>query len=213
MASRRNTIKKPTRKPLLPTSVTSFLVKFLIRIWGVMLILIFVAATLAFLSYDINDPSWNNVIDKTVANFLGLPGSYVSDLLIQSLGFSAYVLALPLFTWGWRIITLKGLPFIFMHLLILPLLVMAAAVTLSTLPIHNSWPLDNIGLGGFIGQMLLGYIQSAIAWGGVDFYPHIIAGFFGFLTFIFFFYTAGLEKGEWNAIYSCLLYTSPSPRD
>lgn len=202
MASRRNTIKKPTRKPLLPTSVTSFLVKFLIRIWGVMLILIFIAATLAFLSYDINDPSWNNVIDKTVANFLGLPGSYVSDLLIQSLGFSAYVLALPLFTWGWRIITLKGLPFIFMHLLILPLLVMAAAVTLSTLPIHNSWPLDNIGLGGFIGQMLLGYIQSAIAWGGVDFYPHIIAGFFGILTFIFFFYTAGLEKGEWNAIYS-----------
>lgn len=202
MASRRNTIKKSKRKPLLPTSVTNFLVKFLIRIWGIILILVFVASVLAFFTYNLDDPSWNNVVDKTVTNFLGLPGSYTSDLLIQSLGFSAYILALPLFTWGWRIISLKGVPFIFMHLLTLPFLVMAAAVTFSTLPIHNSWPLENVGLGGFIGQMLLGYLQSLIAWIGVDFYPQVIGGLFSILTLIFFFYTAGLERGEWSTLFN-----------
>ncbi len=202
MASRRNTIKKSKRKPLLPTSVTNFLVKFIIRIWGIILILVFVASVLAFFTYNLDDPSWNNVVDKTVTNFLGLPGSYTSDLLIQSLGFSAYILALPLFTWGWRIISLKGVPFIFMHLLTLPFLVMAAAVTFSTLPIHNSWPLENVGLGGFIGQMLLGYLQSLIAWIGVDFYPQVIGGLFSILTLIFFFYTAGLERGEWSTLFN-----------
>jgi len=202
LASRRNTIKKSKRKPLLPTSVTNFLVKFLIRIWGIILILVFVASVLAFFTYNLDDPSWNNVVDKTVTNFLGLPGSYTSDLLIQSLGFSAYILALPLFTWGWRIISLKGVPFIFMHLLTLPFLVMAAAVTFSTLPIHNSWPLENVGLGGFIGQMLLGYLQSLIAWIGVDFYPQVIGGLFSILTLIFFFYTAGLERGEWSTLFN-----------
>jgi len=202
LASRRNTIKKSKRKPLLPTSVTNFLVKFIIRIWGIILILVFVASVLAFFTYNLDDPSWNNVVDKTVTNFLGLPGSYTSDLLIQSLGFSAYILALPLFTWGWRIISLKGVPFIFMHLLTLPFLVMAAAVTFSTLPIHNSWPLENVGLGGFIGQMLLGYLQSLIAWIGVDFYPQVIGGLFSILTLIFFFYTAGLERGEWSTLFN-----------
>ncbi len=202
MASRRNTIKKSARKSLLPASVTEFLTKLLIRIWGIVLIATFVAAAVAFFSYDVNDPSWNNVVEGTVTNLLGRPGAYASDVFIQSLGLSAYILVLPFFTWGWRVLSLKGLPLIFMHLLMLPFLVMAAALTLSTLPIHDSWPLENVGLGGFLGQMLFGYVQSFIAWVGIDFYPLLVGGLFGILTLICFSYTAGLERGEWQAIYT-----------
>lgn len=201
MASRRNTIKKSARKSLLPASVTDFLTKLLIRIWGAILMVTFTAAAIAFFSYDINDPSWNNVVEGTVSNLLGRPGAYASDVFIQSLGLSAYVLVLPFFTWGWRVVSLKGLPLIFLHLLMLPFLVMAAALTLSTLPIHDSWPLENVGLGGFLGQMLLGYVQSFIAWVGIDFYPLLVGGLFGVVTLICFSYTAGLERGEWKAIY------------
>ena len=202
MASRRNTIKKTARKSLLPASVTDFFTKLFVRIWGVILMMTFAAATIAFFSYYINYPSWNNIVEGKITNLLGRPGAYTSDVFIQSLGLSAYVLALPFFTWGWRVISLKGLPLIFMHLLMLPFLVMAAALTLATLPIPENWPLENVGLGGFLGQMLLGYVQSFFAWVGVDFYSLIVGGVFGAVTLICFAYTSGLERAEWKAIYS-----------
>jgi len=202
LAGRRRSIKKTAKKSLLPTTVTEFLSKSLIRLWGAILVVLFFGSAVAFFSYDINDPSWNNAVDGNANNLLGEIGSYGADILMQSLGLGAYVLALPLLTWGWRIISLKGLPFIFMHLLMLPLLVISAVLSLSTIPTYQTWPLDNVGLGGFLGQRLLGYVQSFFAWSGIDFYPLIISGVFGLLTIICFMYTAGLERDEWIKLYS-----------
>ena len=200
MANRRNSIKKSAKKSLLPPSVTEFLSKLLIRTWGLSLISLFLAMVVAFASYDINDPSWNNAVEGPATNLLGTIGAYGSDLLLQSLGLGAYILALPLLTWGWRIISLKGLPYIFMHLLILPLLVLSATLTLSTLPVYESWPLPNVGLGGFLGQMLLGYVKSLFALVGVDFYGSIVGIVFGITTLICLYYTAGLDRDEWQKL-------------
>lgn len=200
MASRRNTIKKTAKKSLLPASVTDFIGKTMIRCWGLTLILMFGALVTAFISYDVNDPSWNNVVEGNATNLLGLVGSHGADLLLQSLGLGAYVLAVPFLTWGWRILSLKGLPYIFMHLLILPLMVMSATLTLSTMPIYDSWVLENVGLGGFVGQILLTYIKSFIAFIGIDFYPLLVGVIFGLITALCFFYTAGLERNEWKAM-------------
>ena len=200
MASRRSTIKKTAKKSLLPDSVKNFLSRLFVRAWGIVLLICFAVCVAALYSYDLNDPSWNHAGQGEINNLLLLPGAYGSDVLIQSLGLAAYVLVLPLLTWGWRVISLKGLPLIFMHLLTLPLLVMSAALTISTIPVYESWPLINVGLGGFVGQMLLGYVQSFIAWVGVDFYPAIVGIVFGIITLVCFAYTAGLERAEWNAI-------------
>ncbi|HPF47485.1 MAG TPA: DNA translocase FtsK 4TM domain-containing protein, partial [Emcibacteraceae bacterium] len=201
MASRRNTIKKTAKKSLLPASVTDFLVNLLIRLWGITLIALFAASVVAFFSYDPNDPSWNNAVTTDANNLLGTAGAWTSDVLLQSLGLGAYVLVLPLLTWGWRIITLKGLPYIFMHLLVLPILVIAAVITLSTLPVYQNWPLVTVGLGGFMGQMLLGYVQSFFAWVQIDFYPQVVFIVFAALTALSFAYTAGLEREEWKALF------------
>ena len=179
-----------------------FLSKMFIRIWGSLLIILFLGGVIAFFSYDINDPSWNNAIDGEANNLLGLAGSWSSDVLLQSLGLSAYILILPLLTWGWRIISLKGLPLIFMHLLMLPFLVMSAALTMTTIPIYDSWPLANVGLGGFLGQMLFSYVQSFFAWISIDFYPLLVGFFLGLLTLLCFAYTSGLERAEWKSLYS-----------
>ena len=168
--------------------MNEFLTKMIIHLWGSALILAFVACLLAFISYDVNDPSWNNVVEGTANNLLGLIGSHGTDLLIQTLGLASYFLAFPLLTWGWRIISLKGLPFIFMHLLMLPFLVMSASLTLSVIPPFETWVLD-VGLCGILGQILLDYVQSFFAWSGVDFYPIIVAIVFGALTLICLFYT------------------------
>ena len=172
----------------------------MIRCWGLILLIIFGALIAAFISYDINDPSWNNVVAGDATNLLGLIGSHGADLLLQSLGLAAYMLAVPFLTWGWRIVSLKGLPYIFMHLLVLPLMVMAASLTLSTIPIFDSWVLENVGLGGFVGQILLTYVQSFIAFIGIDYYPLLVGVFFGFVTAFCFLYTAGLERSEWKAM-------------
>ncbi len=207
MAGRRSTIKKTATKSLLPASVTAFLSKLMVRTWGSALIVLFVAAVSAFISYDINDPSWNNAVTGEANNLLGLAGSYGSDVLLQSLGLGAYILVLPLLTWGWRIISLKGLPYIFMHLLMLPFLVLTATLALSTLPVFESWLLENVGLGGFLGQMLLGYVQSLFALAGIDFYGSIVGVVFGALSVICFYYTAGLEKDEWRWIVGGIKWT------
>ena len=202
MAGRRNSIKKNAKKSLLPASVSEFLRKLLIRFWGSALIIIFAGFMASFISYDINDPSWNNVVEGEATNWLGQIGSHGADIFIQTLGLASYILVLPLLTWGWRIITLKGLPFIFIHLLMLPLLAMSAALTFATIPPFESWMLMEIGLGGVLGQVLLDYIASFIAWTGISFYALIIGITFAVVTTIFFYYTAGLTRDEWgNMLY------------
>lgn len=170
----------------------------MIRSWGSILILLFIGFVAAFISYDINDPSWNNVVETEALNWLRTPGAYGADLLIQTMGLGAYILILPLLTWGWRVISLRGLPFIFTHLLLLPFLVMFATLTLSLIPAYENWILQTVGLGGILGEYLLGHVQIFVAWVGIDFYPLIIAGFFAVLTALCFFYTSGLESQEWK---------------
>ncbi len=197
MAGRRNSIKKNTRKSLLPESVSTFFSKTLIRLWGSALIVLFVAAVAAFVSYDINDPSFNTAIDGPVTNLMGVAGSWSADILLQSLGLGAYILVLPLLTWGWRIITLKGLPFIFPHLLVLPILVMASILALATIPTPEFWIFTDVGLGGFLGQRLLANVQSMLAFIGISYYPLAVGLVFSIIAFICYFYTAGLDRDEW----------------
>lgn len=172
----------------------------MIRLWGSALILMFVAAVAAFITYDVNDPSYNTGVDGPVTNLLGLPGSWSADILLQSLGLGAYVLVLPLATWGWRVISLKGLPYLFMHLLAWPCLVLCSALMFAIMPFTEAWILDGVGLGGFLGQMLLNWVQSLIAMVGISYYPIAVGIFFAILTLVFFFYAAGLDREEWKMI-------------
>lgn len=208
MATRRKTTKKNAKKSLLPASVSEFLQKALIRLWGSALILLFLALVASFATYNINDPSWNNVVEGDVTNLLGLPGSHISDIFMQTLGLASYVLVLPLLTWGWRIVSFKGLPFIFMHLLMLPLLAMTSATAFATIPPFEAWLLDEVGLGGVMGNVLLVYVSSFIAWTGISFYPVIIGILFSILAAVCFFYTSGLDRDEWAKMGYGIKYVS-----
>ncbi len=204
MASRRNTIKKTAKKSLLPASVTDFFIKMLTRCWGSVLILLFVAFVVSLMSYDINDPSWNNAVEGNANNRLGFIGSYGADFLIQTMGLSAYLLVLPLLTWGWRIVSLRGLPFIFTHLLLLPFLVMFGALTLSVIPVFEGWFLESVGLGGMLGKILLSHVQNFVALTGIVFYPTIIGLVSGAITTICFYYASGLERQEWAGMINAI---------
>ena len=86
------------RPPLLPTSATAFLERTTRRLAGGALIAVFGAVALALVSYHAGDPSLNNATRAAPQNWLGQPGAYVADFLLQTLGMAAVALILPLAT-------------------------------------------------------------------------------------------------------------------
>ncbi|WP_292908183.1 DNA translocase FtsK [Niveispirillum sp.] len=96
----------PRKSRLLPEGMLVFALRRLVEGGGLIVVMLGLALLLSFLSYDSRDPSWSTAVpgDATpVGNLLGRPGAYTSDLLLQSLGFAAYLLPLFLVGWGVRV--------------------------------------------------------------------------------------------------------------
>jgi len=66
-----------------------------------------VMLALALYSYQPSDPSFNHATDKIPVNMLGIAGAYVSDILIQLLGYSAWLLIVLGAVLAFRIATHK----------------------------------------------------------------------------------------------------------
>ncbi|HEY3918485.1 MAG TPA: DNA translocase FtsK 4TM domain-containing protein [Stellaceae bacterium] len=110
----------------------------------------FLAAALA--SHDPGDPSWNLSISAPAKNLMGLQGARIADLLLQWLGFAAWLLPLVLVDWSVRCIGGRGLKRFWLKLIVMPPLLLAAALAISILPRPTGWPLK-AGLGGVIGKL------------------------------------------------------------
>ncbi|WP_245837786.1 DNA translocase FtsK [Niveispirillum lacus] len=83
-----------------------FALRRLVEGAGLLVMLLGVALLLSFLSYDSRDPSWSTAVPGDtipVSNLLGRSGAYTADLLLQSLGYAAYLLPLFLLGWGLRV--------------------------------------------------------------------------------------------------------------
>jgi DNA segregation ATPase FtsK/SpoIIIE, S-DNA-T family len=72
------------------------------RATGLALIAGAVALLLAIATFDATDPSFDVASAHAVSNWLGRPGSYSADLLLEALGVAALGLAVPMGAWGWR---------------------------------------------------------------------------------------------------------------
>ena len=78
--------------------------KFLLIILGILI-------SLALLSYNALDKSLNTASEDPPSNIIGLPGSYISDLLIQLFGTSSLFLTVSLIIWGIYLLIRKSKPF------------------------------------------------------------------------------------------------------
>ena len=150
------------RSPLLPTSATAFLERAARRLAGGALIAVFGAVALALVSYHAGDPSLNNATRAAPQNWLGQPGAYAADFLLQTLGVAAVALILPLATWGWRIASLRGLPWIWTHIMMVPLACLCWAIAAAAMPPGAGWPIE-AGYGGFLGQFGLRQLETVLA--------------------------------------------------
>ncbi|HEY1504492.1 MAG TPA: DNA translocase FtsK 4TM domain-containing protein, partial [Stellaceae bacterium] len=106
----------------------------------------------SLISHDPGDPSWNQSINAPAKNLMGLAGARVADLLLQWLGFAAWLLPLVLIDWAVRFVGGRGLKRFWLKLAVLPPLLLAAPLAISVVPPPAGWPLK-VGLGGVIGKL------------------------------------------------------------
>ena len=139
---------------LLPDSAQAFVARRIIDGLGVAFLLMAIFILGATISYDANDPSLNHSVNgmTSVQNWFGQAGANVSDLLVQTIGFGAFLLAASLIIWGVSILKRRRLSFFWFRVITLfaGLIVIAGFFAL----IPSAGLFDRAYLGGSVGQLL-----------------------------------------------------------
>jgi S-DNA-T family DNA segregation ATPase FtsK/SpoIIIE len=135
---------------------------------GLLLMLVALLLLLALATYRATDPSLNTATDSAVArNWIGLFGAYLSDLLLQSLGLTAFLLPLWLggVGWTWMHSRPGGSAILRWIGTVLALVFLPAFFGL--LPWHWRW-LHTIPVEGVVGRLMAGllvvYLNLQGAW-------------------------------------------------
>jgi DNA segregation ATPase FtsK/SpoIIIE, S-DNA-T family len=130
---------------------------------GLMLLLVSLLAFLALATYHATDPSLNTAADPAavhaVRNWIGLFGAYLSDLLLQTLGLTAFLLPLWLGAMGWTWMHSRpgGSPALRWTGILLASVFLPAVFAL--MPWHWRW-LHLVPLEGVTGRMMAGLLVS-----------------------------------------------------
>jgi S-DNA-T family DNA segregation ATPase FtsK/SpoIIIE len=143
----------------LPSGSGEFIRRRAIEAGAVLLGLFALALVLALLTYNPGDPSLNRAIDGSATNLLGRPGAIAADLLIQSLGLSAFLVPAVFLAWAWRLLRQHLVPRWWVRLSALPAALLLISLALASLPPPASW-LPETTLGGSVGRLLIGSITG-----------------------------------------------------
>ena len=132
---------------------------FVKRLAGLALVGLALLLALALLGYDPRDPSLDTATAAAPANFLGLPGAVVADLLTQFFGGAAWLLAACLAAWGLRLALRRPLAWPWLPPLALPLALMTTAAFLGQ---FGAGAPARPGAGGLVGFLLWDRIETRL---------------------------------------------------
>jgi DNA segregation ATPase FtsK/SpoIIIE, S-DNA-T family len=154
---------------LLPQSVEAGLVRFFRRALGVVVLSLALAGWLSLLTWSVADPSLNHITEQSPENLLGAYGAAIADVMIQSLGLAAVGVFLPIAALGFRFAAVYPAGPLRLMALLWLIATALIAMSLSSLPAPQTWPLAH-GLGGIIGDFLmvgsvhaLGFVPERLA--------------------------------------------------
>ena len=131
---------------------------------GFIVLILAVALGLSLISYQPFDPSWNVVgTTESASNLIGFPGAYLSDLMLQSLGWAAFLLPLYLVVLGWSWVCSSPLatPIRRATGSVLLLVVLATAFSLSDTPPWRGTIAAGGVLGTLLSEFLIFYLNQA----------------------------------------------------
>ena len=162
---------------------------------GALALLAFAAVILAVcVTYDPGDPSLNRATSGPVHNALGLPGAYVADVFMQTLGVVAYLLPLLLLGWVWRLLRHQGIRQFWLRLAALPAALFLLALAVQAVPAPESWPIGS-GLGGIAGFLFLEELARLTGLGAG--LVALLAAVLGIPAAL---YASAIRLSEWRAV-------------
>ncbi len=149
---------KPIRIVLTPTRsrpVNLFL--------GLVVLLVSLLLFLALATYQATDPSLNTAGDPTlprmIHNWVGVFGSYLSDLLLQALGLTAFLIPIWLGTIGWTWLQSRPSGSVLLRWTGTLLSLAFVPAVLGLMPWHWRW-LHEVPVEGVVGRLMAGFLVS-----------------------------------------------------
>ena len=171
------------------------------RISAALLLLLVGYCALAVLGFDPRDASLNTSSGAPPANWLGRPGAFLADMVLQLMGLAIWLVLLPLAARATRQMLgthLSHPNWRFIAALSAPLL-MALALALGG---RDASPYEPFP-GGALGQLLADGVEAAL--GAMQLYPSrdtelALAGLFAGLAIAIALFAAGLVRSFWQAV-------------
>ena len=199
MAVRRKTHEN---RALLPDNVVIFLRRRGEELFGIVLFLVSLYVSISLGSYDVADPSLNTAVDGITQNLGGPKGAYFADILMQTFGWSSFIIALSIFSWSLLKLLHRPLNRLILKILLLPLLMASLSVGLDLLSPDDPYLATKLGgaMGAVINQHLLGllgFLSKPVAW-------MCVAGMSAVASSALFFYISGIRGKQWFNILSML---------
>ncbi len=151
----------PRKTAILPEGGRDFLRRRLMELVGAALAGAGVALLMAIFTFSAADPSLNHATGMPPANLLGLPGAYVSDLLLQTFGLAIVLVPVAMITWGVRLLRTHHLGFFSLRLSLLLLAVLMMSVGCEGLG-DVGGAATHAGAGGLVGLALVGRFRELV---------------------------------------------------
>jgi S-DNA-T family DNA segregation ATPase FtsK/SpoIIIE len=131
----------------------NFAIKRLAEIFGVSISMVGVMLFLALITYSPNDPNFIFPDNTKIQNLMGFHGSFISDLLFQSVGLIAYLISFTLIFTGINILTTKDF-FLFIENNFFSVLYLIFGSLFFSYYYSDVYSLYLNGNGGFVGNYL-----------------------------------------------------------
>lgn len=133
--------------------------KRIVQLSGWILWVFALLLTLALISYNPSDPSFNTSSTQPPTNLLGYIGAHLSDMLIQWVGVASFFPVIVFMAWGWRIIRHQHLQGFILRIITTLFALPVCAAVIAAIPLFISndfspqWPSES-GIGGSVGFVI-----------------------------------------------------------
>jgi len=180
----------------LSNSALLFVIKRLIEIFGVSVSLIGILILISLISYSPEDPNFIFPENTEIKNILGYQGSWMSDLILQSIGLIAYLLPITYIFTGLNIFKKKEVLLIIENTFLIILYSIFGSLFFSIFFSEN-FELYINGGGGFIGN----YLAKTFVGNFIKSYENFFYYFLILLTIFLFFLSINFNlKNFWHSI-------------
>ena len=161
---------------------------------AIFLFSIAVFLSLALLTYNKNDPSFNKVTNLDVENYAGVFGAYIADPVLQLFGLASIILVIIPLCWSIICFAGEAVSFLFGRVISSILAIMSASVLLSYLNYSNNY-FSNAGgaCGLLLKKIFPKYLQEHVE---LEYYQISVA----LVLLISLYFSLALSRTYWASI-------------